>query len=138
MTKDQLKAWIKYYEGYNSTAYMDSRGKLTIGWGRDLQDNGISMDEANYLLDNDMAITEKELLAESFYINAPPNVKDALFNMCFNLGIGGLLEFKNMISAIEAKNYTDAARAALASNWAIQVGQRAKDVALMMRGSDEE
>lgn len=137
MNKDQLKAWIKHYEGYSSKAYKDTNGKLTIGWGRNLDDDGISVTEAEMLLDNDMAITEKELLAESFYLNAPGNVKDALFNMCFNLGIEGLSEFKGMISAIESHDYTKAAKAALDSKWAEQVGQRAKDVALMMRGSDE-
>ena len=132
MTKDQLKSWIKHYEGFNGKAYMDSRGRLTIGWGRNIQEVGITPAEGDYLFDNDIAFVEKVLLQHNFYLNAPGNVKDALFNMCFNLGINGLLEFKDMIKAIEDKNYSLAAKAALASSWAMEVGKRAKDIALMI------
>jgi len=132
MTKDQLKSWIKHYEGFNSKPYVDTVGKITIGWGRNLSDNGISVMEAEIMLNDDMDMVEKGLLQQNFYLNAPGNVKDALFNMCFNLGINGLLEFKDMIKAIEDKNYSLAAKAALSSKWALQVGQRAKDIAVMM------
>lgn len=54
-------------------------------------------------------------------------------NMCFNLGISRLKGFKRMIVALEKKNYTVAAMEALDSKWSTQVGQRAKDIALMIR-----
>jgi lysozyme len=52
--------------------------------------------------------------------------------MNFNLGITKLLEFKDMITALEKKDYTSAAKAVLDSVWAKQVHQRATDVALMI------
>lgn len=85
------------------------------------------------MFDNDFARCQKELAQYSWYVDQPQNVKDALMNMNFNLGISRLLGFKKMITALVAKDYTKAAIEALNSKWSQQVGQRAKDVALMIR-----
>ena len=55
--------------------------------------------------------------------------------MCFNLGIVKLLKFEKMIKALEQKNYSQAAKEALHSKWASQVGKRAIDVAVMISES---
>lgn len=128
-----LKEWIKYHEGFRSHPYIDTVGKLTIGYGRNLQDNGISIQEANVLFENDFQRCLEELIKYPWYSEQPENIKNALMNMCFNLGINRLLEFKRMIAAIEKKEYTNAALEALNSKWAAQVGERAKDIALMIR-----
>lgn len=133
MDKIKLKKWIKHHEGYRNKPYLCTGNKITIAYGRNLQDNGISQDEGDLMLENDMNRVEKELLAKAWYVNAPSNVKDALFNMCFNLGMPRLLGFRKMIAAIIAQDYTKASIEALDSLWAKQVGQRAKDVALMIR-----
>lgn len=133
MNKEKLRAWLKHDEGYDNMPYICTAGKLTIGYGRNLQDNGISQDEADLMLENDMKRTEKDLLTCKWYIDAPPSVKDALFNMCFNLGLPRLLGFKKMIQAIKDKDYTKAAIEALDSKWATQVHGRAKAVAVMIR-----
>lgn len=138
MNREQLKTWIKHHEGYDDKPYICTAGKLTIGYGRNLQDNGISQDEAEYMLNNDFKRTEKDLLGCTWYINAPPTVKDALFNMCFNLGLPRLLGFRRMIAALIEKDYTKAAMEALDSKWAVQVGDRAKDVALMIREGNDD
>lgn len=113
--------------------YIDTVGKLTIGYGRNLDDNGISKKEADYLFDNDFDNCERELSQYSWYANQPASVQAALINMCFNLGLPRLLGFKRMIAALKANNRTLAAQEALNSKWATQVGQRAKDVAVMLR-----
>jgi lysozyme len=128
-----LKDWIKKNEAFKSHPYLDTVGKLTIGWGRNIDDNGISKEEADFLFDNDFARCQRELAPFPWYVNAPQNVQYALMNMCFNLGIARLLGFRNMIMALTAKDYTKAAMEALDSKWANQVGDRAKQVALMMR-----
>ena len=130
---DNVKKWIKFHEGRRLKQYKDIVDKWTIGHGRNIEDNGISKEEADFMFENDFARCEKELAPFSWYVNQPKNVQDALMNMCFNLGIGRLLGFKKMIAALTAKNYTLAAIEALDSKWATQVGQRAKDVALRMR-----
>lgn len=113
--------------------YFDTVGKKTIGYGRNIEDNGISLDEAELMFSNDFARCQKELAPFTWYTNQPDNIKSALMNMCFNMGITKLLGFKKMIAALTAKDYTKAALEALDSRWSIQVGQRAKDVALMIR-----
>ena len=113
--------------------YLDTVDKQTIGWGRNIEDNGISKEEADFMFDNDFARCQRELAPFPWYVNQPQNVQDALMNMCFNMGIGRLLGFKKMIVALTVKDYTKAAIEALDSKWAGQVGQRAKDVALMMK-----
>lgn len=113
--------------------YWDTKGIPTIGYGRNLEGNGITEEEANYLFNNDLKRCEKELLECSWYIHQPECVQEALINMCFNLGIGRLKQFQRMIEALKVKNYTLAAQEVLNSLWATQVGQRAKDVAVMIR-----
>lgn len=128
-----LKEWIKKCETCVLHPYLDSQGKLTIGWGRNLHDNGISQAEADFLFNNDFYSCQRELSECSWYIRQPEGVQAALMNMCFNLGLPKLKGFKRMIAALEAKNYTLAAMEALDSKWATQVGDRAKDVAVMLR-----
>lgn len=133
MERLAVKNWIKKCEDCELHPYFDSEGVLTIGWGRNLRDNGISQEEADYLFDNDFRICERLLAACPWYVDQPKGVQAALINMCFNLGLPRLKGFKRMIAALLAKNYTLAAQEALNSKWATQVGQRAKDVAVMLR-----
>lgn len=128
-----IKAWIKKHEGLRLHPYKDAVDKLTIGYGRNLDDHGISSQEADFLFDNDLDCCKKELSQYSWYLSAPLHVQYALLNMCFNMGISRLLTFTKMIFALISKDYTKASIEALNSQWAEQVGQRAKDVALMMR-----
>jgi lysozyme len=128
-----VKSWIKKCEGIKLTPYTDTAGKTTIGYGRNLTDDGITKDEADYLFDNDFNRCESELSAYPWFSNNPQNVRDALINMNFNLGITRLLQFKDMIAALMNHDFNKASIAALNSEWAIEVGERAKDVALMMR-----
>jgi len=140
MTEEDLKDWIKACEGFRAYPYLDTVGvgKVTIGFGRNIDDNGISVKEAEFMLDNDIARCKEELAHYDWYNFSPENVQAALMNMCFNLGLPKLLGFKKMISAIENQDYKTAAIEALNSRWAEQVGKRAKDVALMMREQDAQ
>jgi lysozyme len=128
-----LQEWIKKDEGFQSHPYFDSRGIVTIGYGRNLDDNGISRDEALMMFENDIKKARNDLHDYSWCLQSPMNVQFALINMCFNMGINRLLKFEKMITHIIEKNYTMAAVEALNSEWAKQVGERAKEVALMMR-----
>jgi lysozyme len=128
-----VQAWIKQDEGLKLETYVDTTGHLTVGWGRNLQ-NGIRLDEAELMFQNDLAQTVNELLQQPWYGSLPHNVQNALINMNFNLGIHKLLEFKEMIAALENKNYRAAAQAALNSLWAKQVPNRAKEIAVMIGG----
>ncbi len=128
-----VQSWIKRDEGLKLEPYLDTTGHLTVGWGRNLQ-NGILLDEAELMFQNDLTQTVLELSRQSWYSSLPINVQNALINMNFNLGITKLLEFKEMIAALENKNYRAAAQAALNSLWAKQVPNRAKEIAVMIGG----
>lgn len=133
MVDRTIQAWIKTDEGLKLEAYVDTTGNLTIGWGRNLKD-GIRADEAELMFQNDLKQALNELLDQSWFPSLPTNVKNALINMNFNLGIEKLLEFKDMIEALKSKNYRAAAQAALDSLWAKELPKRAKEVAVMIGG----
>jgi lysozyme len=130
---EDVKKWIKSDEKLKTHLYKDNMDKWTIGFGRNIEDNGISPEEANFLFENDFARCQKELSPYPWFVNQPENVQAALLNMCFNLGIPKLLGFRKMIVALTCKDYNKAAMECLDSKWAIQVGDRAKRVSLMIR-----
>ena len=122
------------HEGLRRLAYEDSVGVLTIGVGRNIEEVGLSDDEIYYLLKNDIRRCETEL-DNSFrwYKDLDQVRQEAMINLCFNLGITKLRKFKNALRAMEVKDYEDAADEFLDSLWATQVGQRAVEVAEMIR-----
>ncbi len=132
MTDDQLQDWIKKCEGLKLETYIDTTGHLTVGWGRNLE-NGIRLNEAELMFQNDLKQTVQELEGCEWYRVLPAGIKQALINMNFNLGITKLSTFKKMIAALIAKNWTVAAVEAMDSRWSKQVGIRAADIAMIIR-----
>lgn len=128
-----LRQWLIECEGFRNFPYQDTVGKLTIGVGRNLDDCGLHSDEINLMLDNDIEAAKEKLSIYTWYNSAPPGVKDALVNMCFNMGIMNLLGFKRMISALINHDYESAASHALDSKWAKQVPNRAIDITGVIR-----
>ena len=132
---ERIKEQLIRHEGLRLKPYRCMAGKLTIGIGRNLDDCGISQTEAYLLLENDIQNCEKQLLDEIPEIYNPLDEvrKSVLLNMCFNLGIGGLLGFNNTLAFIAAGDWERAANGMLASKWAKQVGRRAIELSEMMR-----
>jgi lysozyme len=113
--------------------YKCTGGKLTIGIGRNLDDRGITEEEADYLLSNDIDDFEDRLTREiPWMVGLDPIRQRVLIDMAFNLGVPGLLKFKRTLAAIRGKEYDRAAGMMLDSRWATQVGQRAKRLSHMM------
>ena len=132
---NRIKAQLVRHEGLRLKPYRCTAGKLTIGIGRNLDDYGISQTEAFVLLENDIQNCEKQLVDEipEIYNGLDEVRKSVLLNMCFNLGIGGLLGFNNTLAFIAAGDWERAANGMLASKWAKQVGRRAIELSEMMR-----
>ncbi len=129
-----LCAELKRDEGVRLKPYRDTVDKLTIGTGRNLDDVGISDAENDYLLINDIHRVERDLDQYLPWWRGLDDVRQrVLANMCFNLGIGKLLGFKQTLQLIQSDQYEAAARAMLTSKWASQVKQRAVRLANMMR-----
>ena len=122
-----LIASVKTHEGLELKPYLDSSavGVLTIGYGRNLEDRGITKEEAEMLLLNDLAISTKEGESFGFFKDLTDSRQDVIIEMIFNLGLTRFKKFKKTIKAIENKDFSSAADEMLNSKWAGQVGQRA-------------
>lgn len=134
--RDKLLQQLKRDEGFVDHAYQDHLGYWTIGIGRliDGKKGGrITEEEALYLLNNDVDRFHagvKEALP--WFESLDEARQGVILNMAFNLGLKGLLSFKNTLAHIEAGNYTEAAKNMLQSKWAYQVGNRALRLAKQM------
>lgn len=132
-----LRDDLKRDEGLRLLPYADSVGKLTIGYGRNLSDNGITQLEAAAMLDQDISRHVSDLYqALPWVMKLDGPRQTVLANMCFNLGIKRFLGFKNMLASVQAGNYQQAAVEMLDSVWADQVGARATRLASVMHSGE--
>lgn len=137
------------HEGCRLQPYRCSAGYLTVGVGRNLDTNpltpaelkvcgdwrrGISKNAAFCLLKNDIERAVKDCERYiPFFGNLDAERQYALVDMCFNLGISGLLKFKKMLSAMGVGNYIEAAAECLSSSYARQTGKRAQRIAILIK-----
>lgn len=122
------------HEGLKTTIYKCPAGKLTIGVGRNLEDRGITREEALFLLQNDIEdITNKLNKRYSWFGSLDYVRQKVLIDMAFNIGLGGLAQFKNMLHAISSGDYQKAAKEMEDSSWYKQVGDRSKRLVKMMQ-----
>lgn len=129
-----LREKLKRHEGFRGFPYLDTVRKMTIGYGRNLDDNGISEKEATLLLENDIKnIIEVPKKYIRVYEELSPLRKAVILNMLFNMGESRFSKFLRMIAAINAKNFDGAADEMLNSAWARQVGNRATELAKDMK-----
>jgi lysozyme len=135
--KDKLTQQLRRDEGEVLHAYQDHLGYWTLGIGRLIdkrKGGGISEEEAAYLLSNDIDKYSTELTQKLPWVESLDEArKGVLFNMAFNLGVPGLLGFKQTLGAVQAGEYEKAAEMMLLSKWAGQVGDRAKRLAKQMK-----
>jgi len=124
---------LKLHEGVETKPYYCPAGKLTIGVGRNLESIGITEDEAEYLLDNDINRVVEELDQNVPLQDISSNRMAALIDMCFNIGLTSFLKFKKMLAALDNQDYELAAEEMLDSDWAEQVGKRAITLSEILR-----
>jgi lysozyme len=127
---------LRKHEGVEAFSYVCPAGYETIGVGRNISKSGLglSADEIDYLLQNDINRCVRELAyALDWFASLDGVRQDALVNLCFNLGLTRLMQFKLALSAMERGEYHKAAAEFLDSRWAKQVGNRAIEVTHMIR-----
>ena len=125
---------LKRHEGLKLTVYKDIMGISTIGYGRNLEGRGISISEAELMLDNDIADCMAQLRVNLPYFDLLDSVRqDVLIDMIFNLGLAGLQKFKMTLTHVQHGDFAFAANAMLDSHWAKQVGKRAIELSEMMK-----
>lgn len=125
---------LKQEEGFRQFPYTDSLGILTIGYGRNLVSRGISEEEASYILAKDVKMCEQQLLSALPWAKTLEEARlSVLVDMCFNIGLKSLMKFQQTLKAVKEARWEDAAKGMLNSLWAKQVGQRAVNLAEIMR-----
>ena len=142
-TFDRAKLYVELErdEGRRARAYRDSLGVLTVGIGFNLEANDLPDDVIDRLFDVsiDRAVLDLDAL-EPRWRDMTPDRQRVLLNMAFNLGRKRLSGFKRFLAAIgeyldgdDASALDRAAAEMLDSDWAVQVGARAKRLAARMR-----
>ena len=133
MDVEKLKDQLILHEGLELKSYQCSAGFITLGVGRNVEELGITEDEARYLLDNDILRVTKELDSNLPWWRDLSEVRQrVVVDMVFNLGISRFLNFKNAINAMQEEDWEEAAAQMLDSKWADQVGKRADRLAKAM------
>ena len=117
---------LKQDEGFRQHPYRCTAGKLTIGYGRNLDDVGISRAEADYLLIHDVLKCSEDLykIFDDFE-NFPVQVQTVLLNMRFQLGAGGFRKFRKFIQACKLHAWKIAIKEMKDSLWYRQTTNRA-------------
>ena len=137
---DEITASLMIEEGFRAHAYYDTAvpPRLTIGFGRNIDREGgglgISEDEAELMLRNDIDRSVQECGNWYWVDRQPDRVKRVLIELCFQLGYPALSGFNRMLSALSADNYETAAAELLDSKFAVQVPHRAKRLSDRLRG----
>ena len=147
-------------EGYRDMAYLDTTGHVTVGIGFNMDspnaretwaDAGIhdnfdlvynrtipiTLDEAWALLNTCIDNCKTDLLSILHDFDSyPENIKMALINLCFNLGLPKLTGFTTFLGRIRLGNYAGAALDLSMTLWAMQLPERAKRVCQLINGDD--
>ena len=138
-------------EGIVLKPYKCPAGKLTIGIGRNLDDNplnteefekighncrtqGITKDEAFYLCRNDLKKVKADLDKNlAWWRELNDDRQYVMIDLCFNLGINKLLKFQKTLDSIATGWYIKAGDQLMQSLYAKQVGKRAERNANCLR-----
>ena len=125
---------ITRHEGEQLKLYVDTRGFRSIGIGRNLDAKGISHDEAQMMLKNDIASARADL-AEYFpwALKLDTIRQEVLVEMIFQLGVNGVAAFKNTLQRLQEGDYEGAAEGMMASAWHMQTPARCEELAGLMR-----
>ena len=124
-------------EGEVLSAYQDHLGFWTIGVGHLIdkrKGGGISAYISAMLLEDDIADKAGDLDKSLPWWRDLNDARQAvLLGMAFQMGINGLLGFKNTLAMVKSGNYAGAANRMLNSLWAKQTPARAKRMSEQMR-----
>ncbi len=119
-------------EGLRLTPYRCSAGKLTIGYGTNIEK--ISLEEAEWLMQHRMNKAIEGVHKEwPFVEKMTDRRRQAIYDMAYNMGLETLDDFVNTFKALEVGDYDGAADRLKLSKWYKQVGPRAEHNVEMIR-----
>lgn len=143
--KKMALACLKREEGFSGEVYYDSLGFPTIGYGTKLGSKNaplseftqkISKYDALGLMSDDVERVIESLERFRFFLCCSDTRKAILVCMAYQLGVAGLVKFKDMISAISVNDFDAACRHGLNSLWRKQCEARAAREMAVLRTND--
>jgi lysozyme len=135
MNLERIKETLKKHEGEKLEMYQCSMGCHTIGVGHNLDSKPISKRVSDLMLEDDVEDSIADCKRNiSFFDDLDDGCQEALVNLCFNMGIAKLLQFKKTLAYLKDGKREKAANELLNSRYATQVGYRAIEVAAMIKG----
>ena len=125
---------IKKHEGFKPRVYKCTEGYDTRGYGFAIKDLVIEKDIADLILMKKLhTLLQRVMVAFSWFESMPPEVKDVVLNMCYQLGLSGFSKFKKTIYLLETEQFEEASVEMLDSLWAKQTPNRAKELSEIVR-----
>jgi len=135
LNRERLINSIKKHEGKRNRAYRDSEGRLTIGYGHNLDSKPLTDDVIELILAHDVTDALTGSRSALPYFDSLDTIRqEVIVEMVFNLGRARFLGFVKMLAALERGDYETAANEMLDSRWHMQVGIRAEQLAERLRG----
>ena len=132
----ELTEMLRKHEGVRDKVYLCSAGYETIGVGRNISEDGLGLsdDEIDYLLNNDIKRVREELTEEYYWFAGLDEARqDAMIDISFNLGQTRLRGFVKSLEAMAREDFDTAADEFMDSKWSEQVGDRAIEVTEIIR-----
>ena len=132
----ELTEMLRKHEGVRDKVYLCSAGYETIGVGRNISEDGLGLsdDEIDYLLSNDIKRVREELTEEYYWFAGLDEPRqDAMIDISFNLGQTRLRGFVKSLEAMAREDFDTAADEFMDSKWSEQVGDRAVEVTEIIR-----
>lgn len=118
MDLQKLKISVAKFEDLKLKVYQCPKGVLSIGYGRNLEDRGITPLEATSMLERDLLDTKLELEDSIKFFHKLDDVRqNVLIEMAYNMGVPHLLEFKNTLKFMEKGDFINASKEMLDSKW---------------------
>ena len=126
---------LRIHDGTTGSPIGVVNGRASIGYGRDLTVRGISQDEAELMLTNDIIAAER--IAQAFAGNVWPWLGEprqaALIDLAHQLGEERLMALQSVQEALREARFESAASALLDSLWERQAPARAHELAELLR-----
>jgi lysozyme len=134
MWPEEITRQLKQDEGFRSKTYKDTVGKTSIGYGRNLDDVGISEAEGDMLLAGDLQKAQAWVTSHlQWALHLSERRYGVLVQLAFNMGGDKLMEFRKMLSALQNGDFETAAQEMESSHWYTEVGARAHRLVTQMR-----
>ncbi|KID56738.1 hypothetical protein JF50_12565 [Pseudoalteromonas luteoviolacea] len=131
---EALKVQLICHVGLTVKPVRNSNGALVVGIGRQIEQVGISEQEAEYMLENDIAYLARTLSVEVPIFNRlSESRKLVLLNMAFSIGIDGLKGLKKLLAALCVEDFSLAAHEVWHCGWVDPCCDRAMELAIQMK-----